>query len=245
VIERVERLRGGPAFRQAHGIAPDTPLLAVLPGSRRNEIRFILPAFRRAAELLARDIPGLVSVIPTVEHVSDAVRRAASQWPTPVHIVETNADRYAAFAAANAALAASGTVTSELALAGTPMVAAYRLGGLTYALARPFVHVPYIVLVNLVLQREAVPELIQHACRPEALARAVKPLLLGGPQREAQLRDLEQAVRAFGLGGEAPSLRAARTLLAIALGGMSPAIQDSPVAHEGNKAVQACSMSQQ
>jgi lipid-A-disaccharide synthase len=216
VIERASRMRGGDAFRNAHGIPEDAPLIAVLPGSRRNEIRFILPIFRQAVELLARDIPGLVSVMPTVPHVANLVRDAAAQWPTPVHVIEENGGRYAAFDAADVALAASGTVTSELALARTPMVAGYRLGWLTYALARPFVHVPYIVLINLVLQRPAVPEFVQQACTPAALARALKPLFQNGPARAQQLADLQAAVTAFGLGGEAPSIRAARAILEIA-----------------------------
>jgi lipid-A-disaccharide synthase len=232
VIERVDRIRGGDAFRAAHGIPADAPLIAVLPGSRRNEIRFILPIFRQAVELLARDIPGLVSVIPTVPHVAHLVRDAAAQWPTPVHVVEENAGRYAAFDAADVALAASGTVTSELALARTPMVAGYRLGWLTYALARPFVHVPFIVLINLVLQRPAVPEFVQQACTPAALAKALKPLFQNGPARTQQLNDLQAAVTAFGLGGESPSIRAARAILEIAAvrcearGGKSAAIAE-------------------
>jgi len=166
--------------------------------------------------MLARDVPGLVSVMPTVPHVANLVRDAAAQWPTPVHVIEENGGRYAAFDAADVALAASGTVTSELALARTPMVAGYRLGWLTYALARPFVHVPYIVLINLVLQRPAVPEFVQQACTPAALARALKPLFQNGPARAQQLADLQAAVTAFGLGGEAPSIRAARAILEIA-----------------------------
>src|SRR5204862_5742808 len=102
---------------------------------------------------------------------------SAADWPTPAHVVETDDEKFAAFDAADAALAASGTVTSELALARTPMVVGYRLGWLTYELARPFVHVSHAVLVNLVLARDAVPEFIQGACTPEALADALKPLL--------------------------------------------------------------------
>jgi len=216
VIERADLMRGGAAFRSAHGISPNAPLIAVLPGSRRNEIRFILPVFREAVELLARDIPDLISVIPTVPHVAHLIRDAAREWPTPVYVVDENAGRYAAFDAANGALAASGTVTSELALARTPMVVGYRLGWLTYALARPFVHVPYIVLANLVLQRQAIPEFVQQDCTPAALARALKPLFQDTAARAQQLSDLEAAVSAFGLGGEAPSIRAARAVLAIA-----------------------------
>lgn len=216
VVERAERIQGGAEFRKAHGIAASAPVLAVLPGSRRNEIRFILPPFRRAVEILAREIPGIVSVIPTVGHVAALVRTAAANWPTPVRVIDGDAERFAALAAADAGLAASGTVTTELALARKPMVVGYKLGWLTFLLARPFVHVSSVVLINLVLGREAVPEFIQSACTPAALARAVKPLLIDQQARAKQLRDLDEAIHLFGLGGEAPSVRAARMILAIA-----------------------------
>jgi lipid-A-disaccharide synthase len=232
VIERAEAIRGGDGFRQRFGIAADAMLLAVLPGSRRNEIRFIMPAFRGAVEILAREIPRLVCVIPTVDQVAAPVQQAARNWPTPVHVVEANADRFAALDAADVAIAASGTVTTELALARTPMVVGYRLGSLTYALARPFIHVPYIVLINLLLQREAVPELIQGACTPERLASALRPLLVDHTAREAQLRELDAAVRMLGLGGEPPSIRAAHTILAIAQ-------KTDPLLDEGPKSTTA------
>ena len=216
VIERAKLMTGGKEFRARHGIAPDAPLLLVLPGSRRSEIRFILPPFRGAVEILARQIPGLVTVLPTTGHVAALVREAASHWPTPVHVVETDQEKFAAFDAADAALAASGTVTSELALSGTPMVVGYRLGWLTYALARPFVHVQHITLINLVLSRRAVPELVQSECTPENLAAALKPLLTDQAARARQVRDLEEAARIFGVGQEQPSLRAARAVLELA-----------------------------
>jgi len=219
VIERAKLIAGGGEFRTRRGIAPDAPLLAVLPGSRRNEIRFILPPFKGAVDILAREIPGLVSVLPTVGHVAQLVRDAARDWPTPVHVVETNEEKFAAFDAADAALAASGTVTSELALSRTPMVVGYKLGWLTVALARPFINVRYATLINIVLGREAVPEFIQEACTPEAIARALKPLLTDEATRAKQLRDLDEAVRIFGVGQEAPSLRAARAVLELANGG--------------------------
>src|ERR1700680_4346671 len=154
VVERVRRITGGAEFRRNRGIDSDAPLIAVLPGSRRNEIRFILPPFKAAVEILSREIPALVSVLPTIGHVADLVRASAADWPTPVHVVETDDEKFAAFDSADAALAASGTVTSELALARTPMVVGYHLGWLTYALARPFVPSPYFVLVHLVLRAD-------------------------------------------------------------------------------------------
>jgi lipid-A-disaccharide synthase len=96
------------------------------------------------------------------------------------------------------------------------MVVGYRLGSITYALVRRFLLVPYIVLINLILDRQAVPEFLQGKCEPQTLARALTPLLSDTPERAKQLRDLEEAVREFGAGGEAPSVRAARVLLSIA-----------------------------
>ncbi len=216
VIERRSLMMGGDEFRRRRRIAPDAPLLAVLPGSRRNEIRFILPAFKDAVRIAAREIAGLVCVLPTIGAVAPLVRKAALDWPTPVHVVEDDRDKFAAFDAADAALAASGTVVSELALAKTPMVVGYRLGWLTYHLVRPLIHVRHVALVNLVLGREAVPELLQQACSGAPLARALLALFNDAGVRARQMRDLEEAGRAFGIGQERPSLRAARAVLELA-----------------------------
>ena len=149
----------------------------VLPGSRTNEIRFILPVFRDAVRLIAKSVPGLITVLPTVPHVAARVREAARDWPTPLHIIEDEGEKFAAFDAANAALAASGTVTTELALSRTPFVAAYRVGGVTYVLGRWLFKLPYFTLVNLLLERKAVPEFLQTDASAENLANAVVPLL--------------------------------------------------------------------
>ena len=137
VIERAAWMKGGDALRARLGITADAPLLCVLPGSRASEVRFLMPPFREAVARIAADVPGLACVLPTVPNVSAKVREAVKDWPVAVHVVEGNDDKYAALAAADVALAASGTVTTELALARTPMVVAYRLGWLTYALMRP------------------------------------------------------------------------------------------------------------
>lgn len=213
VLERAARMTGGDALRERLAIAHDAPLLAVLPGSRMSEVRPLLPRFRAAAAIAAKKIPGLICVLPTVPHVARHVREITADWPTPIHILESDADRFAAFDAANAALAASGTVTTELALAGTPMVVAYRLGWLTYLLARPFVRVRYVTLVNILLDWPAVPELIQSRCTGEDLAKEIVTLLQDRDARSRQLVLLDQATAKLGVGGEAPSLRAARALL--------------------------------
>ncbi|HEY4943912.1 MAG TPA: lipid-A-disaccharide synthase [Rhizomicrobium sp.] len=213
VIERARLMTGGAALRTKLGIAPDAPLLCVLPGSRSSEIRFILPVFRGAVAELTKRIPGLVTVLPTVPHVTARVRAATQAWPAPLHILETEADKFAAFDAADAALAASGTVTIELALARTPMAVAYRVGGLTYALAQVLFRFKYFALANLLLDREAVPEFLQGRATPLALADAIVPLLTDKQAAAHQIADLDAVAKLLGEGSEPPSLRAARAII--------------------------------
>jgi lipid-A-disaccharide synthase len=213
VIERAKLMAGGAELRARLGIGANQPLLAVLPGSRASEIRFILPTFRAAVAKIAERLPGLVTVVPTVPHMASRVRAAVLNWPVPLHLIESEADKFSAMSAANAALAASGTVTTELALARTPMVVAYRVGWLTYLLARPLVLSRWITLVNLLLDREAVPEFLQGAATPQALADAVVNLMTDARAAAKQRLDLELAARLLGQGSEAPSLRAARAIL--------------------------------
>jgi lipid-A-disaccharide synthase len=188
-------------------------VLAVLPGSRMNEVRLLLPPFRDAVTRLVKTFPDLVCLLPTVPHVAAAVRAGTANWPAPLNILEGDADKFSAFNAANAALAASGTVTTELALAHTPMVVAYRFGWLTYALGKPFVSVKFATLANIILDREAVPEFIQARCTGANLADALVPLLTDTQVRRKQIVELDAATAQLGVGGELPSLRAARALL--------------------------------
>ncbi len=214
VIERAAKMTGSAEFRARLGIAPDTPLLAVLPGSRTSEIRFILPVFRDAVAEIARRVPNLVTVLPTIPHVAARVRAATADWATPLHIIEGDADKFAAFDAADAALAASGTVTTaELALARKPMVVGYKVGWLTYMLALPLMNVRYITLINVLLDREAVPEFLQARCTPALLADAVTKLLTDKGAASHERDDLDEATALLGRGGEAPSLRAARAIV--------------------------------
>ena len=213
VVERAAKITGGAGFRQRHGIRADAPLLALLPGSRTNEIRFILPVFRDAVARVAQRVPGLVTVLPTIPHVAARVRAATASWPTPLHIVESEDEKFAAFDAADAALAASGTVTTELALARKPMVVGYKAGGLTYALASLVMNVRYITLINILLDREAVPEFLQSRCTADSLANAVVRLFEDRDAVSHELADLDEATGMLGKGGEAPSVRAARAIV--------------------------------
>jgi lipid-A-disaccharide synthase len=213
VIERAAKVTGGDALRARLGIASDAPLLALLPGSRTSEIRFILPEFRAAVKILKRNTPDLVTVLPTVPHVAAKVRAATGDWPTPLHIVEGEVDKYAAFDAADVALAASGTVTAELALAHTPMVVGYKVGGLTFFLSKFLMTVTHITLINILLEREAVPEFLQSRATPENLAAAVGQLFSDSAARAAQVEAMREFGHLLGEDDEAPSLRAARVLL--------------------------------
>ena len=213
MVERAAKITGGAEFRARHAIAADIPLLALLPGSRTNEIRFILPIFREAVAKIARRIPGLVTVLPTIPHVAARVRAGTTNWPTPLHIIESEEEKFASFDAADAALAASGTVTTELALARKPMVVGYKAGGLTYALASLVMNVRYITLINILLDREAVPEFLQSRCTPDNLADAVVKLFKDRDAISHELDDLDEATLLLGRGGEAPSIRAARAIV--------------------------------
>ena len=213
VIERTKFMTGGTALRARLGIAPDAPLLAMLPGSRTSEIRQMFPTFRATVEILAKKIPGLITILPTVPHVAARVKEKTENWPTPLHIIEGEADKYAAFDAADVALAASGTVTAELALSRTPMVVFYQVGGLTYALANWMMTTRYFTLLNILLDRQVAPEFKQDAARADVLAAEVEKLFKDPQARAAQMAGMDEFARALGEGQDAPSLRAARELL--------------------------------
>jgi lipid-A-disaccharide synthase len=170
--------------------------------------------FREAVDILSRRFPKLVAVMPTVETVRARVAAAAADFPVRAIVLEDESEKFPAFEAANAALAASGTVSLELALAGTPMVIAYKADALTAFVVRRVVTVTSLTLVNLIVGRAAVPELLQEDCTAEALAREVGRLLTDEAARDAQCNAAAVAIKALGLGGEKPSLRAARAVLA-------------------------------
>jgi lipid-A-disaccharide synthase len=202
-------------FRARHGLKPETPLLVLLPGSRSNEIRYILPVFLETVDKLIAALPELRIVLPTVPHVRERVAAAIAQAPGPITLIEDEAEKLLSFRAATAALAASGTVSTELALAGAPMVIGYRLGWLTALLTRSLLQVRYMTLVNLVLEREVIPEFMQERCTSGNLFAALWPLLTSPQARAEQVSLATPALAKMGAGAEAPSRRAARTILEI------------------------------
>ncbi len=173
------------------------PLLAVLPGSRRSEVARHLPLFRDAVGKIVRDLPHLVLVIPTVASVAADVREGTRSWPWPLAVVE-GGGRRAAMAAADAALAVSGTVALELASVGTPHVIAYRAHPLTAAIVRRLITVEHASLVNLSAGEEVTPEFLQERCRADLLHDGIRRLLVEPPARSRQQRlmaDVMQALR--------------------------------------------------
>lgn len=203
----------GPAFRLRHAIAPEATVLCVLPGSRRGEIKRLLPVFRETVERLLRRFPDLIMVVPTVETVAAQVAEAVAAWPGRVVLVRGAAEKFDAFAASTAALAASGTVALELAMARVPMVIGYRIWGPTHFVVSRTVKIKYATLVNLLLDRPLIPELLQHACTPERLSGEVERLLTDPEARREQVEGSKAALLQIGLDGEAPSLKAADKIL--------------------------------
>jgi lipid-A-disaccharide synthase len=212
----VEAAAEGAALRARLGIAPDAPLLCALPGSRRGEIGRHIGLFGETVALLGRRLPGLACVLPTVPVVADRVEAAARQWAAPVHVLRDPAQKYAAFAAADVALAASGTVTTETSFAGLPTVVMYRVNPISAQLFRFVLKTKwlrFVSAVNLVLDRAVLPEFLQHQATPEALAGALERLVRDPAARAEQLAGIEEAVQLLSVGGERPSRIAARTIL--------------------------------
>ncbi|BAI72251.1 lipid-A-disaccharide synthase [Azospirillum sp. B510] len=205
----------GAAFRQRHGLAATDRVVAVLPGSRKGEVSRLLPDFRATLDLLRPAHADLVAVVPTVATVRDRVAAAIADWPVRTVLVEGDSEKYDAFAAAEVALAASGTVALELALARLPTVIAYRLNPVTVALYRRLIRVKYVNLVNLMLDRMLVPELLQQECRPGRLAEEVGRLLDDPAARRKQIDGVVEVACWLGQGDVPPSERAARTVLAV------------------------------
>jgi lipid-A-disaccharide synthase len=215
VVESGADRGDGPAFRRRHGIPPEAPLIAVLPGSRRGEVGRLLAPFAEAVARLAQRHPHLRVVVPTTETVAAIVSAAVAGWAVPGLVLRGEREKYDAFGASDAAIAASGTVALELAMAKVPTVVAYRLLPLTHWLLRRAVKVDRVHLLNLILEREAVPELIQHDCNPERIASEVEHLLSDRMARDTQVSACQEALRKLGLGELSPSRRAADLILSV------------------------------
>lgn len=229
----LERLRGPPATFVGHPLSerqewiksldldvwrsrfqldPARIPLVVLPGSRRSEVEKLMPVFGRTLSILEQSGCHCEPLLPCVPHLRDRIEALSRHWPVRPKIFVGDEKKFAAFRIARAALAASGTVTLELGIAGTPMVVAYLVEGLAGKF-RFLVKVDSVVLANLVLEANAFPEFLQEECKPELLAEALMPLFNDGQPRQAQLKALDQLAAKMRLSGESPSEKAAQVVL--------------------------------
>jgi lipid-A-disaccharide synthase len=219
LVEQIDELR--PNAEEAARRTKGTPLLLVLPGSRKGEIRRLIEPFGRAIERIAKSVWPLDIVIPTTPHLQDMVLRETAHWPLRPKIVVKREDRRAAFRNARAALAKSGTVTLELGLSGVPMITAYKVSGLEAVIARRLIRVPSVILTNLVLGANVVPEFIQTDCTPDRLSAALLPLLSDTPERRAQIEAFGRFDALMEIGRAEPARRAAEIVEDVANRGKS------------------------
>jgi lipid-A-disaccharide synthase len=213
VLESGADAADGAGFRARHGLGEPGPVLGVLPGSRRGEVERLMPHFGAAVARLSDQFPDLEVVVPAVPALAPEIEAASRDWPVRAVVSSETEAKYDAMAACDAAIAASGTVSLELALARVPMVIGYRLNPVTMALAKRMVRVKYVNLINLLLDRPAVPELLQRECRADRLAVAAARLLDNETARAEQLAAAGKALAMLSVAGATPSDRAAGIVL--------------------------------
>ncbi len=213
VLESAVAQADGWAFRTRHGLGSDARVACLLPGSRAGEIERLMPILRETTELLDERYPDLAYVLPTVSHMEARVRKLIQGWRRQPIVVTGEAEKFDAFAASNVAIAASGTVALELAMARIPNVIIYKFNPVTSWLARKLVKSKYVNLVNILLDEEAVPELILENCRPEWIADAASKLLSDADAVGRQRRQLGDALALLSRDGIAPSHAAAQVVL--------------------------------
>jgi lipid-A-disaccharide synthase len=202
-------------FRAANAIAPHELVLTVLPGSRGGEVRRLLPIFGETLRQLAAEVGAFRVAVPTVETVVETVTSGVADWPGQPIVLRGDAAKYDAFAASRAALAASGTVALELAMARLPMTVAYRLSRPTEILLNRVLKVRQVNLVNLILGRPLVAEHLGQSCTPERLAATLVELIQDEQFRAAHGDGYDAAMRLLGADDVSPSLKAADKILEI------------------------------
>jgi len=224
VVERVAALpkEAGSELRRELGISPDAKTLLIAPGSRVSEISRLGSPFGEAASRLAERYPDLEIILPVASAVADEVRAVVGSWPAKTHVLDprglpfeqSEARKFAAFAAADIALAASGTVTLELAALRVPMVVGYRMPKFNEFVARRMMSVDTGTLVNIITAEKIVPEYWQDQCNGEALADGLSELIENEKARDLQIAGFDKAFGALGEGDASPSMRAAKAVLA-------------------------------
>jgi len=212
LLEDLDALRPNAQELASRSAAP--PLLLVLPGSRRSEIKRNMSVFGETLRLLRAEGIKFEPVLPTVPGLLDGVRAAASQWPVQPKIVVDESEKKAAFRSARAALAKSGTVTLELALAGVPMVTAYRVTNIEGFIARRVIQTSSIILTNIILGENVIPEFVQADFTAAKLAPALRDIVSDTPARQRQVDAFARLEDIMSTGGKRPSELAADGVIA-------------------------------
>jgi lipid-A-disaccharide synthase len=209
--ERLNELR--PTIEDARRRASPSPIVLVMPGSRNGEINRLLGLFKATVEGIASRKGDVEFVVPAVPALADRLRRETIGWQAKVSVVTEPEERNAAFRRARLALVKSGTSTLEVALAGVPMVATYRISHLEAVVVPLILKVPSVILVNLILGENVIPELLQYDATAAKLVDAAMPLFDDGPQRQRQLDAFARLDEVMQIGGETPSMRAAKIVM--------------------------------
>ncbi|MDP1583094.1 MAG: lipid-A-disaccharide synthase [Bradyrhizobium sp.] len=212
LTEQIASLRPAADEQKRRDAAP--PVLLVLPGSRRSEVRHHMAIFGKTLGLLRDEGVAFELILPTMPHLLEAVREGVANWPVQPRIVIGEGEKRAAFRIARAALAKSGTVTLELALAGVPMITAYRTAAIEAWIMLRMIKVPSVILANLVVGDNVVPEFLQQDCTPENLSRALRDVLEESPLRRRQVEAFARIDAIMSTGDQPPSVRAADIVLA-------------------------------
>jgi len=205
----------GKRFKERRNLPLDTPFLTVLPGSRMSEVKRLLPVFRAALHRLKKLHPRLQVAVPTVAPIADYVRAKTCRWPVPAIVTLGDEDKYDAMAASTAALACSGTVSVELAMARLPGAIAYKANWLTAAIVRRVVKIKFATLINIMRERFVMPEFLQENCTGENLASAAHMLLTDEKARQEQIDEFASVSSWLGQGQFVPSEKAAQVVLAV------------------------------
>ncbi len=201
------------AFRKSIGLGAGDPMLLVLPGSRPAEIRHMMPVFTEVLTRLHAARPNLTFVMPVADTVRERVLAAAAAIPIKIHFVDNEADKFSAMQAATLALACSGTVSTELALAGCPMVIAYKLEALTFWIYKRISTLKHATMFNIMTDQRIAPEFIQDECTPDNLLKAIDARLDDPALRETQVTEQYAALDIMGRGQQPTAERAARAVL--------------------------------
>lgn len=178
-------------FRARHMIPADARILTVMPGSRHSEVSRLLPILEATIRLLPEPV---IPVVPLAGPVEATVRQRTAAWPVRPILVSNVADKYDAFAASAAALTKSGTSTLELALANVPMLVTYRINPLSHLIAKRMIKIKYASILNLLLDRPVVPELLQYESRPDRLAAELHRLLSDPAAAKTQRQGFAEAL---------------------------------------------------